>query len=140
MSLTDTGDEVDLRYRPGAPITAAVDTNFFLFMFDFNSPIDINLAESTVTYSAGPPGGDFAQTNFACSTVLVASRGCGGDPGISGISLNLVPAPEPNASLILLSGLAGLFAFSVCRNRRRPANASADGSTSSRSNEHQAGL
>jgi len=129
VSLTDTGSEVTLDYHPGTPVTVEEDTNFFLFSFDFRTPMEINLDESTVTYAGvgDPPGSSFTQTsfmqtNFACSTTQIADTGCGGAPGISGITLHLVSAPEPDSWLLLLSSLVGLLAF-CCAFRARGAKA-----------------
>jgi hypothetical protein len=126
VSLTDTGSEVTLDYHLGTPVTVDEDTNFFLFSFDFKTPMDVNLDESTVTYAGvdDPLGASFTQTsftqtNFACSTTQIADTGCGGNPGISGITLNLVPTPEPESWLLFLSSLAGLLAFSCAFRARR---------------------
>jgi hypothetical protein len=121
VSLIDTGSEVDLNYAPGEPVSADVDTNVFLFAFDFKFPTRINEEASTVTYLPSSPGVDFTQSSFACSTTLTPIGGCGSSPGTgtTGITFDLVPeVPEPSTWCLTLTGALMAFACHRLRPRR----------------------
>jgi hypothetical protein len=111
VTLNDTGGSVALDYQLASPVNIDQDTNFFLFAFDFKQPQIISVSRSTVTYSASSPGSDFTQTSFVCHTDVIPDLGCGSAHGITGITLNLTPVPEPPTWLMLGAGLVGLLGY-----------------------------
>ncbi len=108
VTLTNTASTVSLDYTPGSPVSSPTDTNFFLFVFDFNTPELIDVPLSTATYLAAGAGVDFTQTSFVCHTIAVPDLGCGSDHGTTGITLNLAVVPEPSTWALLLIGFSGL--------------------------------
>jgi hypothetical protein len=113
VTLTDVGGAVTLDYKLSSLLDITQDTNFFLFMFDFKNPQIIDLASSTVTYSASNPGSDLTQTSFVCDTQPPGLR-CGSSQPITGVSLYL--EPEPSGSCVIF-GL-GFLGFSRTLRKR----------------------
>jgi MYXO-CTERM domain-containing protein len=115
LTYTDFAGLLTLDYQLASPVTVNSDVNFFLFGFDFVHAVIIDLATSTVTYSASGPGGDFTQTSFSCSGVG-GSMTCGSSNPATGITCNFSVVPEPPAWTLALIGLSGLGA--ALRRRR----------------------
>jgi PEP-CTERM motif len=122
LTYTQSSGLVSIDYQFASPITVTGDTNFFYFAFDFVNPVTINLSASTVSYAAEGPGTALSVTSFACTTTNLANI-CGSNTPSTGVSFNLVPAPEPGTLSLVLVALGGLGAL---RTRRwREANLSA---------------
>jgi hypothetical protein len=110
LTYTDIGGVLTMTYELGSPITVSDPVNFFRLDFDILNSIEFSPSESSVTFNAVAPGADFTQTNFSCLTTD-ASNACGSEHPTTGVTINLVPTPEPStfALCMLAAALATCF-------------------------------
>lgn len=118
LSVVDDGLAVTVDYRFASPLSVPVETNFFVLVFDFITPVTIDASLSTVTYSMLVPfGADFTETAFSCESGDPAHPTCGSTVPSVSVTLNLAQVPEPSTGLLLGGGLA--LAAGVFARRRR---------------------
>jgi hypothetical protein len=112
-SVVDNGLTVTVNYTLPAPIAVPVETNFFLYVFDFIVPRFFDSATSAVTYSTGViPGSDFVLLSSTCDSGFPAEP-CGTTvPAVS-----IFFTPEPSTTALLATGAAAL-ALTAARRRR----------------------
>lgn len=113
LSVVDDGSSVSVSYTMidglGAPLVLTGDENWFVFWFDFVTPMMVDLSASTVTYHESGPGDFVSTTSFSCT--LDAGGSCGSPAGSSGVSLSLAPIPAPPAAGLLAAAALGLGVF-----------------------------
>jgi hypothetical protein len=105
LTYTDIGGVMTVTYQLASPITVSDPVNFFRLDFDILNPTEFSPSESSVTFDAVAPGVDFTQTNFSCLTTD-ASNACGSQHPATGVTINLVPTPEPSTLALCMLATA----------------------------------
>jgi len=117
LTYTNSGGLLTVSYQWGTPISVSADVDDFFLDFTVLHPGPVDLAASTVTYSAASPGTTFTQTSSSCTTTPVGGP-CGSDTPAEGVSVNTVflPVPEPAGWAVFIVGVALVGA--AARHRR----------------------
>ena len=113
-TVVDNGLTVTVNYEMPANLAVPVETNFFLFVFDYISPIIFNTANAGVRYSTAiEAGAEFVLLASTCDSGPPDHDPCGSTEPIVSISF----VPEPSTTALLAAGVVGV-ALTAARRRR----------------------
>ena len=113
-TVVDNGLTVTVNYQLPAPIAVPVETNFFLFVFDYITPMVFDASTAQVVYSTSVlPGADFVLLSSSCLSGDLTYPTCGST--VPAVSIAFVP--EPTTAALLVAGVTAL-ALTAARRRR----------------------
>ncbi len=119
LSVVDNGLAVTVDYErvSGPPVNVPTETNFFLLVFDYITPVVVDASRTVVQYSTGIlPGADFVQFDPLCEGPPDAPT-CGS--ATPAVSIRIDVVPEPAVPVLVGTGLA--LAAALQRRRRQGA-------------------